>query len=421
MQDLKDASEDEQIRLMDSFFDWRKIKGKWKKRSDWHVCSFATDGIKLCITFATGNAPAVTNVPCLVKAGYQIPTPDQPVDAMQIDRGLYHVREDNMHRVLKKVATDSKMRITAIDPGVLKPIEAASVEITGKQTWTTEKIAKAALETIRRITEAEWKRGSDRSFLEEKEKRLRQSNAEYDAAIRALGGEDADGVVAKRTVDEGSLRRHMAAWFTHLPALRTVLLGESRCKIRWVHERKETSYIDTACDAIMERSTLRVAHEIDRRRGARRAPGAASRALEDVQRCVDERRNVYAKNKGAKHAVFMGDGTFSHSRGHISIPKKRLVKALAHRGMCILVQEAYTSKRCPCGTADLKTTSQSSDGRFRCHETPGPDRCCICDEIGEEQMDRDFLAVVNLLYIAFCVLRGGQWPPWLAKNDDAST
>mmetsp|Transcript_68073 Transcript_68073/g.120435 ORF Transcript_68073/g.120435 Transcript_68073/m.120435 type:complete len:87 (+) Transcript_68073:988-1248(+) len=56
------ASEDEQVRLMDSFFDWRKIKGKWKKRGDWHVCSFATDGIKLCITFATGRAPAVTNV-----------------------------------------------------------------------------------------------------------------------------------------------------------------------------------------------------------------------------------------------------------------------------------------------------------------------------------------------------------------------
>ncbi|KAL1504806.1 hypothetical protein AB1Y20_008580 [Prymnesium parvum] len=109
MQELHDASQEEQMRQMDAFFDWRKIKGKWKKRDDWHVCSFATDGIKLCITFATGRAPAVTNVPRLVKAGYQIPTPGERVDALQIERGLYHVREDNMHAVLKEVSADAKI------------------------------------------------------------------------------------------------------------------------------------------------------------------------------------------------------------------------------------------------------------------------------------------------------------------------
>ncbi|KAL1507512.1 hypothetical protein AB1Y20_007136 [Prymnesium parvum] len=112
MKRVKEASADEQVRRMDEFFRLDRLKGRTKSRGKWHVCSFASDGIKLCITLATGDAPAVRNVPRLVKAGYQIPTPESPVDSLSIERGLFHVREDNMHAVMQKLCRKNASECT---------------------------------------------------------------------------------------------------------------------------------------------------------------------------------------------------------------------------------------------------------------------------------------------------------------------
>ena len=56
---------------------------------------------------------------------------------------------------------------------------------------------------------------------------------------------------------------------------------------------------------------------------------------------------------------------------------------------------------------------QTDTGRFRCHEASGPEQCQLCDEIGEDNMERDFLATVNMLAVVERRLRGQEWPVWL--------
>ena len=51
----------------------------------------------------------------------------------------------------------------------------------------------------------------------------------------------------------------------------------------------------------------------------------------------------------------LGDGTFGHMKGYAPVPKKRLAKILATKGLTIMLDEFYTSRQCPCGISNYKT------------------------------------------------------------------
>ena len=120
--------------------------------------------------------------------------------------------------------------------------------------------------------------------------------------------------------------------------------------------------------------------------------------------------------------AFMGDGTFGHHKGHAPVPKKKLAKVLATKGVTLMLDEFYTSRECPCGDSKLVDNLQFSPNancRPRCHETVGPGGpCCVEHSLGGGQkMDRDVLAIVNFLLCASAALKGGARPRHLCRPE----
>ena len=123
-------------------------------------------------------------------------------------------------------------------------------------------------------------------------------------------------------------------------------------------------------------------------------------------------RKVKDARRG-KQLVFFGDGTFSCTqKGHASIPKKKLIKQLAVRGLTFLLCERYTSLRCPCGSHELKNGEKVDGIRVRVHKTDGG----VCSVLQSIQ-DRDEIACINMLLAASSACQGTQWPTHLTRTN----
>ena len=123
-------------------------------------------------------------------------------------------------------------------------------------------------------------------------------------------------------------------------------------------------------------------------------------------------RRHQKRDNPRKNVVFFGDGTFSCTqKGHVSIPKKRLLKQLAVRGLSFLICESYTSKRCPCGQHDLTDKTFTDGKRVRVHKTDGG----VCNVL-KAVCDRDEIACVNMLMVAASAIKKSPWPTHLLRK-----
>ena len=110
--------------------------------------------------------------------------------------------------------------------------------------------------------------------------------------------------------------------------------------------------------------------------------------------------------------VFFGDASYGPTmRGHNAIPKKGILRELCHRGLTFLLDEHKTSKMCPCGQDELKTTH----GRLRAHKSDGG-VCSVLAHSSTTDCDRDALASLNMLRCALCALRGKNRPSHLCRS-----
>ena len=108
-------------------------------------------------------------------------------------------------------------------------------------------------------------------------------------------------------------------------------------------------------------------------------------------------------------AVFFGDASYGPSmRGHNAIPKKGLLRELCHRGLTFLLDEYKTSKMCPCGHDELKTTGY----RFRAHKGDGA-VCPLLTRLGAKSCA---LASLNMVSCALCALTGRTRPEHLCRS-----
>ena len=99
-------------------------------------------------------------------------------------------------------------------------------------------------------------------------------------------------------------------------------------------------------------------------------PSMTASEREELRRRLME---VRRQRREAPTVVFFGDASYGPSmRGHNAIPKKGLLRELCHRGLTFLLDEYKTSKMCPCGHDELKTTGY----RFRAHKSDG---AALCD------------------------------------------
>ena len=90
---------------------------------------------------------------------------------------------------------------------------------------------------------------------------------------------------------------------------------------------------------------------------------------------------------------------------------KNLLRELCHRGLTVLLDEYKTSKMCPCGHDELKTTGY----RFRAHKGDGA-ACPLLTRLGARSCDRDALASLNMVSCALCALGGRTRPEHLCRS-----
>ena len=119
------------------------------------------------------------------------------------------------------------------------------------------------------------------------------------------------------------------------------------------------------------------------------------------------------RREGTKRRiVFFADGQFKCTlRGNPSMPKKKLLKLMAVRGLTILLDEYKTSKMCPCGHAelgDLKTTTNGK--RVRVHKTDGG----VCGVLKWVD-DRDETATIQQLLASGTAMNHTPWPSHLLR------
>ena len=178
-----------------------------------------------------------------------------------------------------------------------------------------------------------------------------------------------------------------------------------RCKVRWKRKRHLQQYIDKVSDLLFDRSSAR--YKKNRDSGPTNEEDKEN--LKEALKKIKEDR----KQRG-KTVVFFGNGDFKSSMpGQLSTPKKKILHALCHRGMTVLLDEFNTSKMCPCGQSELMKAS----GRQRAHKQSINNNVTDCAFLkNSETKDRDVLAIINMALAAVCTLKGKQWPLHLRRD-----
>ena len=364
------------LTIMSQLFDLKHIKQR--HRTEWKVVSFRTDGVCLCITFATTSVPSAPNVDALVKQGYNFPEVEHKIDVHKTKRGIFRLTEHRNDLQILNPAGE-RIDIVPLDPGCVKPLQGAvlpSTECTSLDnicTYLSEHETKA----LWHITSDEWKKMSGRTHSEKHEAYVRHHNPSYDNAMKDLRSK------RKKCASKDVLSEFCTTVFQHLDAMVEQLVTVHKSRVRWKQTRQTVSWLSKVADKVFGKEKGHTKREV-------------------VQR-----------------VAFLGDGTFKHKRGYAPVPKKKLAKVLATKGLTIMLDEFYTSKQCPCGHSELEDhpdVPSTKDYRIRRHKTSGQNgNCCVECTLGESKMDRDVLAITNFLLCAKCALSGESRPNHLCR------
>lgn len=370
------------LNIMSQLFDLKHVKQR--HRSEWKVVSFRTDGVCLCITFATTSVPPAPNVDALVKEGYNFPDVEHKIDVQKTKRGIFRVTEQRNDLHIMDSAKGC-IEIVPLDPGCVKPIQGAVVPST--ECSSLDKIctyiSEHETEALWHITSEEWKRKSGHTRSEKHEAYIRHQNSPYDEAIRDLRTK------RKKCASKDVLSEFCTSVFQHMNIMVEELITVRRSRVRWKQTRETVSWLSKVADKVFGKE------------------------------------KGHTKRETVQRVAFLGDGTFKHKRGYAPVPKKKLAKVLATKGLTIMLDEFYTSKQCPCGDSELEdhpNIPSTEDHRIRRHKTSGQNgKCCVECTLGESKMDRDVLAITNFLLCAKCALDGESRPihlcrPWMIHS-----
>ena len=378
----------------------------------WTIASFRTDGTSASITFVSGVCPPAFNTDNLFKKGYDhILEPQKKVNVYDgTARGLYFVgqykkgQRNDIEPVEESVLCESPLLITAVDPGFCKPVHYATVQTNADNPITKARHAY--------VTEDEWMSQSGRKLRKDVEEKRVKANSNYREAIEKLakcGG---------RRSTTSNFCTYFKMMISTLKVRFDELVCESRSKIRWRATQRHMQFISQLCDKMFDRSTLRFKRQHKLYTCSSQQGHSAALSSSLTNEAEKQRQNAEAhlhekrvfRHARANSVVFFGNATFGPStRGHNSIPKKRILHELSHRGLTFLLDEYKTSMQCPCGMDELTTTA----GRNRAHKSDGT--CCsLLQDLGN--CDRDALASLNMIQCAICAIRGAKRPLHLCRS-----
>ena len=361
---------------------------------EWVLVSFRTDGVQLCLSFASAGNALVHGVGELVEKGYTGIGIAAAVDPKPTERGIYRLLQTEGSIETANRAFD----VVCIDPGICKPVQFARVPATTNASRPRE-IVEAA--HFGHIGCDEWIRRSGRLGQQEFEERRRRRNEPYALAI------DAFSTFVKRTCVKSMFHEYVSCAFATLRVCAAELCQRGRSLQRWLTSRRKQSFLSSVANRLVQDGSSRF------RNKRLVAPLLRPEEIEDLKTRIRSRISMLSliRSGGATEehrVVFFGDGTFGHSRGCPPIPKKSLLHELGTRATTFLIDEYKTSCKCPCGR-DLITSKGAH--RVRVHKDGGGD----CDVLQSGVCDRDELATVNITMSALACVEGASWPTHLKR------
>jgi len=316
-------------------FDFSKIKGKKyannpqddPKKRGWYLHSFRTNGVIASLTFISGSKEAVTSphIGELIKAGYQITEPSEKVD-MNTGRGLFRVTQKR-----NDLATDMKLepndQAVCIDPGFLRPIQMGIMNAKELLNSTAENITRKAIFT--HYTKEEWMKESGRSHQAIVEKKRREKNEAYGLALDKLAQ------TRRRCATQSDFSEYAKEAMETLVIRTSEMMCEKRCLFRWKCEKRLQSFLARVADVAFDRASTNV-----KRHSKYSILNEEEREALRVKMC-QVRKERREENK--RRIVFFGDGQFKCTmKGQPSIPKKKLLKLMAVRGVqCFLTNTTH--------------------------------------------------------------------------------
>ena len=206
----------------------------------------------------------------------------------------------------------------------------------------------------------------------------RQHVATYKASLEMLNG------VHRKTFDLQKMTLYATARCQSEPGLVQELLDKKRS----IHRRKRFVRI--------QRTIAHIAHTIG---------GGPSRAERRVLR--KKKDEMLARRK---KVVFFGRGQWTGVKGHVTVPRKKLIHVLACSHLVLLVDEYCTSKLCP---YDFQPLQDMGDRIRQCQtETHGATANQVLT------MDRDVIGSMNILQKGVFHLLGRPLQPLYQSTSD---
>ena len=327
------------------------------------VCGFRTNGVELQLSFMTPESkkPYPSGTKDLNKAGYKITTKE--VDVLEQKRGLFKMYQTKTD--VKKIIDPTKIKIKCVDPGCSSVVSVREINL--EECSDPVKIVNDKTSTTWDLLGKDYSKDSGRNSGQIRETRRRRRCKSYREAIE-----------------------------------------------KFQNVRRKTSCVESIvnyCKVVAE--TLNVLYNEKNRKNRRVFRMYQTRRIKST---IDKLANGIAFDKDKrKNVVLFGNGSFSSKKGHVSCPRKVLVRSLASRVLVGMLDEYRTSKKCPGGCGgemiDIK------ENRMRqCTTDLSDSVCSLSSGSNNFCCDRDQSATINFCRIGYESLISHKWPEHLVRS-----
>ncbi|CAM9207965.1 unnamed protein product [Pylaiella littoralis] len=336
------------------------LLGDGPAKCPWMIgSSFLTDGlqVKLLLTTLASTRGSFPGSTALDEAGYNmLPRANVPIqELLSRRRGVYNISTVIPSPELPKTC------IMSADPGQAKVINVTSAL---SETWARrDPLPMFSMSSF--VSGEDYRRDTGASRSDNYET-VRRSSGPYGASISRLGHFN------KRTSCIQTFLEYCRSWFRNGPALLNETLNKTRKLFRFSRFRATQKTLAKIADTYM---------------------GKATRTSAEKPR-----------------VMLFGKASFQAQKGRASAPRKAMIRAMAARGIVLMVNEYNTSKKCP---GCFEDTYEDRERRIRScknFKIGSPEESCRLHPLtAEYEMDRDDVGSINIGMRGVGLLLGQEW------------